>query len=32
MMQAAGFANVRYENRLLGTMGINVGSQAPPAS
>ncbi len=31
MMQAAGFANVRYENRLLGTMGINVG-EAPPAS
>jgi demethylmenaquinone methyltransferase / 2-methoxy-6-polyprenyl-1,4-benzoquinol methylase len=28
MMQAAGFANVRYENRLLGTMGINVG-EAP---
>ena len=27
-MQAAGFANVRYENRLLGTMGINVG-EAP---
>ena len=25
MMRAAGFANVRYENRLLGTMGINVG-------
>lgn len=31
MMRAAGFANVRYENRLLGTMGINVG-EAPPAS
>ena len=28
LMQAAGFTNVRYENRLLGTMGINVG-QAP---
>jgi len=25
LMKAAGFANVRYENRLLGTMGINVG-------
>jgi len=25
MMQAAGFTRVRYENRLLGTMGINVG-------
>jgi demethylmenaquinone methyltransferase/2-methoxy-6-polyprenyl-1,4-benzoquinol methylase len=25
MMRAAGFTNVRYENRLLGTMGINVG-------
>jgi demethylmenaquinone methyltransferase / 2-methoxy-6-polyprenyl-1,4-benzoquinol methylase len=25
MMKAAGFSNVRYENRLLGTMGINVG-------
>ena len=28
MMRAAGFANVRYENRLLGTMGINVGEAA----
>jgi len=25
MMREAGFANVRYENRLLGTMGIHVG-------
>lgn len=25
MMRAAGFVNVRYENRLLGTMGLNVG-------
>jgi len=25
MMQAAGFSNVRFENRLFGTMGINVG-------
>jgi demethylmenaquinone methyltransferase/2-methoxy-6-polyprenyl-1,4-benzoquinol methylase len=25
MMREAGFANVRYENRLLGTMGLNVG-------
>ena len=31
MMKTAGFAKVRYENRLLGTMGINVGeaSRAP---
>ncbi len=28
MMQAAGFSNVRHENRLLGTMGINIG-EAP---
>jgi demethylmenaquinone methyltransferase/2-methoxy-6-polyprenyl-1,4-benzoquinol methylase len=28
MMREAGFANVRYENRLLGTMGLNVG-EAP---
>jgi demethylmenaquinone methyltransferase / 2-methoxy-6-polyprenyl-1,4-benzoquinol methylase len=28
MMAHAGFANVRYEERLLGTMGINVG-EAP---
>jgi demethylmenaquinone methyltransferase/2-methoxy-6-polyprenyl-1,4-benzoquinol methylase len=28
MMRAAGFSNVRYENRLLGTMGIDVG-EAP---
>ncbi len=25
LMREAGFAHVRYENRLLGTMGINVG-------
>src|SRR5262249_6511828 len=25
LMREAGFSNVRYENRLLGTMGINVG-------
>ena len=25
LMKEAGFSNVRYENRLLGTMGINVG-------
>ena len=29
LMQAAGFSNVRYENRLLGTMGINVGEASP---
>jgi demethylmenaquinone methyltransferase/2-methoxy-6-polyprenyl-1,4-benzoquinol methylase len=28
MMKNAGFANVRYENRLLGTMGLNIG-EAP---
>jgi demethylmenaquinone methyltransferase/2-methoxy-6-polyprenyl-1,4-benzoquinol methylase len=28
MMHTAGFTNVRYENRLLGTMGINVGEAA----
>lgn len=30
LMQDAGFANVRYEERLLGTMGINIG-EAPDA-
>jgi demethylmenaquinone methyltransferase / 2-methoxy-6-polyprenyl-1,4-benzoquinol methylase len=25
LMKEAGFVNVRYENRLLGTMGLNVG-------
>jgi demethylmenaquinone methyltransferase/2-methoxy-6-polyprenyl-1,4-benzoquinol methylase len=25
MMREVGFGNVRYENRLLGTMGLNVG-------
>jgi len=25
MMREAGFANPRYEERLLGTMGINIG-------
>ena len=25
LMKSAGFANVRYEERLLGTMGINIG-------
>jgi demethylmenaquinone methyltransferase/2-methoxy-6-polyprenyl-1,4-benzoquinol methylase len=29
LMQAAGFANVRYENRLMGAMGINVGDASP---
>ena len=28
LMRNAGFVNVRYENRLLGTMGINIG-EAP---
>jgi demethylmenaquinone methyltransferase/2-methoxy-6-polyprenyl-1,4-benzoquinol methylase len=26
LMKAAGFADVRYEERLLGTMGINIGA------
>lgn len=30
MMREAGFANARYENRLLGAMGINLG-EAPPS-
>lgn len=33
LMQAAGFSNARHENRLLGTMGINIGqtpSRLPP--
>ncbi len=28
MMREAGFVNARYENRLLGTMGLNIG-EAP---
>ncbi|HEX9150188.1 MAG TPA: bifunctional demethylmenaquinone methyltransferase/2-methoxy-6-polyprenyl-1,4-benzoquinol methylase UbiE, partial [Thermoanaerobaculia bacterium] len=28
LMREVGFANVRYENRLLGTMGLNIG-EAP---
>ncbi len=31
LMREAGFDHVRYENRLLGTMGINIG-EAPPAA
>jgi demethylmenaquinone methyltransferase / 2-methoxy-6-polyprenyl-1,4-benzoquinol methylase len=27
MMREVGFTNVRYENRLLGTMGLNVGER-----
>jgi len=27
-MRTAGFVNARHENRLLGTMGLNVG-EAP---
>jgi demethylmenaquinone methyltransferase / 2-methoxy-6-polyprenyl-1,4-benzoquinol methylase len=27
LMKRAGFVNVRYENRLLGTMGINIGEK-----
>ena len=30
LMRNAGFANVRYENRLLGTMGINIGEAPLP--
>ncbi len=30
LMRRTGFVNVRYENRLLGTMGLNVG-EAPAA-
>jgi demethylmenaquinone methyltransferase/2-methoxy-6-polyprenyl-1,4-benzoquinol methylase len=29
LMRDAGFDRVRYENRLLGTMGINVGEVTP---
>jgi demethylmenaquinone methyltransferase/2-methoxy-6-polyprenyl-1,4-benzoquinol methylase len=33
LMRDAGFANVRYENRLLGTMGLNIGeAPGPPVS
>jgi len=27
MMREVGFANARYENRLLGTMGLNIGER-----
>jgi demethylmenaquinone methyltransferase/2-methoxy-6-polyprenyl-1,4-benzoquinol methylase len=30
LMRNSGFVNVRYENRLLGTMGINVGEAPGP--
>ncbi|HEX9286204.1 MAG TPA: bifunctional demethylmenaquinone methyltransferase/2-methoxy-6-polyprenyl-1,4-benzoquinol methylase UbiE [Thermoanaerobaculia bacterium] len=34
MMREAGFVNARYENRLLGTMGLNIGEAPgePPPS
>ena len=32
LMRNAGFANVRFYNKLLGTMGINVGEVSPPLS
>ena len=33
LMREAGFTGVRYENRLLGTMGLNVGeAPGPPVS
>ena len=31
LMRKVGFVNVRYENRLLGTMGINIG-EAPKSA
>jgi len=31
LMRRAGFANARYENRLLGTMGINIGEEPADA-
>jgi demethylmenaquinone methyltransferase/2-methoxy-6-polyprenyl-1,4-benzoquinol methylase len=30
LMRKVGFVNVRYENRLLGTMGINIGEAPLP--
>ncbi|HSD72306.1 MAG TPA: bifunctional demethylmenaquinone methyltransferase/2-methoxy-6-polyprenyl-1,4-benzoquinol methylase UbiE [Thermoanaerobaculia bacterium] len=30
MMRDVGFANVRYENRFLGTMGLNIGEAPGP--
>ncbi len=30
LMRRVGFANARYENRLLGTMGINIGEASMP--
>jgi demethylmenaquinone methyltransferase/2-methoxy-6-polyprenyl-1,4-benzoquinol methylase len=30
LMRETGFTNVRYENRLLGTMGLNVGEAPEP--
>jgi demethylmenaquinone methyltransferase/2-methoxy-6-polyprenyl-1,4-benzoquinol methylase len=30
LMLESGFTNVRYENRLLGTMGLNVGEAPEP--
>lgn len=32
MMREVGFGNVRYENRLLGTMGLNIGEAGPIVS
>jgi hypothetical protein len=31
-MRRAGFVNARHENRLLGTMGLNVGEAPGRAS
>ena len=31
-MRAAGFGEVRYEERLLGTMGINIGRGPRPST
>jgi len=32
LMREAGFENSRYENALLGTMGINLGEKSPRRS
>jgi demethylmenaquinone methyltransferase/2-methoxy-6-polyprenyl-1,4-benzoquinol methylase len=32
LMERAGFASARYEDRMLGTMGLNVGEASGPAS
>jgi demethylmenaquinone methyltransferase/2-methoxy-6-polyprenyl-1,4-benzoquinol methylase len=32
LMERAGFSSARYEDRMLGTMGLNVGESSGPAS